>query len=137
MATAHDETTTDLELVREWYAAIARGDGERIQAALAADVEWHEAEGLPAGGTYRSPEAVMENVVGPLGSEWEDFDVNPDHFLDCGDRIVVLGEYSGTYTATGRDVEAPFAHVVDVDDGRIQRFDQYTDTVLFQRATEP
>lgn len=127
---------TDTEMVQDWYDALASGDGDRIQGALADDIEWNEAEGFPYGGTYRSPEAVMENVIGPLGAEWSGFEADPDQFLDCGERVVVLGTYRGTYDATRKSFEAPFAHVIEVRDGLFQRFDQFTDTVLVQRATE-
>jgi len=130
------EGQTDVAVVREWYDALANGDGDGIRGALAEDVEWNEAEGFPYGGTYHGPDAVMENVLGPLGTEWEGFEADPDRFLDCGERVVVLGTYRGTYGETGAAFEAPFAHVIAVEDGRFQRFDQYTDTALVQRAVE-
>lgn len=131
----HDEPTA-MKVVRDWYDALASGDAARVQGGLADSIEWNEAEGHPYGGIYHSPEAVIESVIGPLGEEWENFEADPHRFLDCDDSIVVLGTYRGAYTETGNEVEAPFAHVIDVHDGRIQRFDQYTDTVLFHDATE-
>jgi ketosteroid isomerase-like protein len=47
----------------------------------------------------------------PLAEEWGDFRPVPDEFVDGGDTIVALGRYSGTYKATGKLFEAPFAHV--------------------------
>jgi uncharacterized protein len=40
----------------------------------------------------------------------------------------MLARYDGTYLPTGNPVVEPTAHVWDVEDGRIVRFQQYVDT---------
>ena len=45
-----------------------------------------------------------------------------------GDRVVALGQYEGTHAETGREMVSHFAHVYEVRDGRIARFDQIADT---------
>jgi len=47
---------------------------------------------------------------------------------------VALGEYSGTYKATGTRFSAPFAHVWKLRGDRVVAFRQYTDTALVQKA---
>jgi uncharacterized protein len=42
--------------------------------------------------------------------------------------VVAVGHYRGTVRASGRPVEASFAHVLTIRDGRIARLDQITDT---------
>ncbi len=49
----------------------------------------------------------------------------------CAKRVVVLGTYTGRRKETGREVRAQFAHVWGVRDGRVVRFQQYTDTKQF------
>ena len=39
-----------------------------------------------------------------------------------GDTVVALGDYGGTYKATGKSFSAPFAHVWTLHDGKILRF---------------
>jgi ketosteroid isomerase-like protein len=39
--------------------------------------------------------------------------------------------YSGTYKSTGKHVRAQFAHIWSVREGRVVRFQQYTDTKQF------
>ena len=99
-------------------------------------IEWHEAEGFPYGGTYHGPNAVLNNVFMKLATEWEDFQVLPDEYIDGGDTIVVLGHYSGAYKETGKGMRSPFAHVWKIRNGKVCEFRQYTDTVLVQRAME-
>lgn len=72
-----------------------------------------------------------------LGTEWDGFAAIPSQFVAEGDTVVVLGEYSGAFRATGRAFRAPFAHVWKLRDGRVTTFTQITDTVLHRRAMEP
>jgi ketosteroid isomerase-like protein len=69
-----------------------------------------------------------------LGSEWDGFRAEPDEVLDAGDTVVGLGYYSGRYKATGKEFRAQFAHVFKLRDGKIVKFQQYTDTALVQAA---
>lgn len=124
------EMTSNLDIIQESYDAFARGDIESVVATFAADITWVEAEGGPYGGIYRGPADIVENVFGPLDEEWEDFRAEPNRFLDAGDTVVTTGTYAGTYVATGERFEAPFAHVWDLEDGDVVRFQQYVDTAL-------
>jgi ketosteroid isomerase-like protein len=59
-----------------------------------------------------------------------------DDFIVEGDRVVSLGAYDGVNKATGKALRAPFAHVWQVTDGKLARFDMYADTLLVHRAME-
>ena len=60
----------------------------------------------------------------------------PNELLESGDTVVALGEYSGTYNATGKSFKAPFAHVWRFGGTSITSFVQYTDTAVVQRALQ-
>jgi ketosteroid isomerase-like protein len=122
------------EIIRSVYTAFATGDVPGVVGAFDADIRWTEAEGFPYGGTYVGPDAVVTNVFARLGSEWEGFAAVPHAFVAEGDTVVALGDYSGTYKATGKTFSAPFAHVWTLSEGKITRFQQYTDTALVQAA---
>jgi ketosteroid isomerase-like protein len=124
----HSETIADL------YGAFARGDVPTVLAALGPNVIWKEAEGFPYGGTYIGADAVLQNVFMKLGSEWDGYTVAPQEYVASSDTVVALGEYSGTYKATGKSFRAPFAHVWKFGGDRIISFQQYTDTAVVQRA---
>lgn len=126
--------TSNLETIEGAYEAFARGDIEGVVAILDDDITWVEAAGGPYGGTYRGPEEVVQNVFAPLGTEWDEFIVDPSRLIDGGDTVVALGTYTGTYSETGKSVEADFAHVFDLEDGQVVRFQQYTDTTLINGA---
>lgn len=129
--------TENRERSQALYEAFGHGDIPTVLASLDPDVEWIEAEGGPYPGTSRSPDAVLQNVFMRLGTEWDGFTVTPHQFVASDDTVVMIGEYSGTYKATGKSIHIPVVHVWTLRDGKATRFVQHTDTVLFQRALEP
>jgi ketosteroid isomerase-like protein len=128
---------TSAELIRSWYEALARGDVPTVLGLLARDIAWTEAKGFPLAGTYQGPDAVLNEVLSRLGSEWEGFQAVPSEIIDGGEFIVVLGRYAGTYKETGKAMEADFAHVWTVQDGKAVRFRQYVDSALVEEALRP
>lgn len=127
---------SNLNKIKAVYDAFAKGDIPGVLEILSADIEWTEAEGFPYGGTYHGPKGVLEGVFMRLGAEWDGFAAVPHEFIDAGDTIVALGKYSGTYKATSKSFQADFAHVWKLRDGKAERFVQYVDTHLVQRALD-
>ena len=123
----------NVAVVQGLYEAFGRGDVPAVLGQMDQGIEWNEAENFIYAdrNPYVGPQAVLEGVFMRLGSEWEGFTVTPEEWLDAGDRIVVLGTYSGTHKATGRQVRAQFAHIWSVREGSVVRFQQYTDTKQF------
>jgi len=128
--------TDNLDVVRGVYGAFAAGDIPSVLAVLSPAVEWTEAEGGPYGGVSVGPQQVLENVFMKLGGEWDGYSAVPREFIAEGSTVVVLGEYAGTYKATGKSFRAPFAHVWKLKDGKAVSFHQYTDTALHQRPLQ-
>ena len=123
----------NVQIVRGLYEAFARGDVPTVLGQMDQSIEWNEAENFIYAdrNPYVGPQAVLEGVFMRFGSDWEGFTVTPEEWLDAGDRIVVLGTYSGTHKARGKQVRAQFAHIWSVREGRVVRFQQYTDTKQF------
>ena len=118
------------------YDAFAKGDVPRVLSFLSPEIEWIEAEGFPYAGTYRGPNAVLEGVFLRLGTEWEGYAAVPDEFIDAGDIVVVLGEYSGKFKATGKSFRANFAHIWTLREGKAVKFVQQTDTLKVHDARQ-
>ncbi len=124
----------NVEMVRAAYTAFEVGDVPTVLAALADDVEWTEAEGFPTAGTYRGHDAVVQGVFMPLVQEYDGFTVKPESFIGEGDTVISLGWYEGMYKATGKVARARFAHVWQVRDGKVARFEQIVDSATFDQA---
>ncbi len=69
-----------------------------------------------------------------LATEWDGFQAVPEEFLDAGDTVVALGRYKATHKGTGVSMNAQFAHIWRVKNGKIVGFQQYTDTAQAARA---
>ncbi|MFT4649643.1 MAG: ketosteroid isomerase-like protein [Glaciecola sp.] len=118
------------EIIQNLYTAFATGNVATVLGGLTPDVHWTEAQGGPYGGISVGPNAILENVFMKLGAEWESFSAVPADFVCEGDTVVGLGQYSGTYIATGKSFTAPFAHVWKLLDGKVTSFHQHTDTAV-------
>lgn len=127
---------SNLDVIRNTYQAFSVGDIPSVLGALAPTIRWTEAAGGPYGGVSIGPDAVLENVFMKLGGEWDGFAAVPSEFVAQGDTVVALGEYSGTYKATGKSFRAPFAHVWKLSDGKIACFEQYTDTAVHMQPLQ-
>jgi uncharacterized protein len=121
----------NVKVVKGIYDAFGKGDVPAVLAAMADDIEWHEAEGMPYGGVYHGGEAVAENVFGPITQDVADFTVTPEEFVASGDTVAVVGRYTGTGKSSGNGLDVPFVHVWDARGGKIARFRQFVDTAKF------
>ena len=126
----------NVKTVESMYAAFATGDIPTVLAGLDPKVEWWEAENFiyAEGNPYVGPQSVLQGVFMRLAMEWDGFAVAPAGVLDAGDTAIGHGYYSGTYKPTGKQVRAQFAHFFTLRDGKIVKFQQYTDTAQFKEA---
>jgi uncharacterized protein len=123
------------DVVRSFYDALGRGDVPGVLATLNDELEWTEAEHFPYyGGTWRTPQQIVDNLLIPLARDWDGFSAAAHEFIPSGERVVSLGTYAGTFKTTGRHMNTPYAHVWTVRNGRITRFDQFVDRLKVQEA---
>ena len=119
------------EVVRGIYDALGRGDTAGVLGAMADDIKWYEAEGMPYGGLYRGGAAIAQNVFGPITQDIPNFAVTPEQFIASGDTVAVVVRYTGTGKDTGKELDLPVVHVWDVRDGKLAQFRQFVDTAKF------
>ena len=120
-----------VEVVRGMYEAFGRGDVPAVLGAMAADIEWHEAEGMPYGGVYHGPDEVAQKVFGPQIEDIPDFALAPEELIASGDKVAAVVRYTGTGKATGKALNLLVVHVWDVRDGKIARFRQFADAAKY------
>ncbi|MHA6288523.1 nuclear transport factor 2 family protein [Maricaulis sp. CAU 1757] len=139
---AQDESaaasTGPREVAESMYAAFATGDVDRFVSLMHPDIVWNEAENYPYAdrNPYIGPDAVMEGVMGRTAEAWEGFAATPSEMIVEGDRVAVLGRYTGTYRATGEAINAQFVHVMTIEDGQAVSFQQFTDTWQVREAMQ-
>ena len=121
-------TMNNVDLVAGVYAAFGRGDVPKVLGAMHPQIQWTETAGYKYGGIFRGPQAVLENVFAKIQVDFESFSIDVERMIDAGDVVVVQAHYVGKGKATGKSVRAAVAHVLEVSDGKIVRFDQYVDS---------
>jgi uncharacterized protein len=126
--------SANLDLLRSTYEGLSGENATRLLAALTPDAEWVEAPGFPYAGTYVGAEAIVAGVFQRLATEWIDYRAEAHDYIEQGNRIAAFGFYSGTYKATGRFMQASFAHLYIFRDGKIARMVQYVDSHMVQQA---
>jgi ketosteroid isomerase-like protein len=126
--------TGHLDLIRRTYEGSSEENGRNLLAVLHPGVEWTEAEGFPYAGTYVGVDALTAGVFARLASEWIGYRAEVHTYLADGNRVAAFGVYSGTYKATGKTMRAAFAHLYEIQDGKIRRMTQYVDTAMVAKA---
>lgn len=122
--------TDTLAIARRLYDAFAARDPHAILDALTEDFAGQVSAGMPlaVGGRHDGREAMLREVWGPVFAAY-DLSVEAERYLASGEEtVVVLGHYRGIERATARRVDARFAHVLTVRDGRVGALEQITDT---------
>jgi len=125
---------TETEVVRSFYQKLKVGDAEGALSLLSSDIEWTTMWHYKVLG--RTPQHVAEGLFKPLMAEWSSFSFLATDFIAEGDTVVSLGTFVGSHGATGKEVEARYAHVWNINDGKIIRFRQYIDTLAVAQARQ-
>lgn len=125
------------EMMAGLYEAFGRGDVPVVLGAMDGQIHWHEAESnpyMPSGDAWVGPDAIVTNLFMKLGEDWDGFTVTPTSYHESADSVVVEGRYTGKHRGTGTSLDAQFCHVWSLRDGKITKFQQYTDTSQLRQA---
>jgi ketosteroid isomerase-like protein len=123
---------SNLDTVRASYDAFHRRDVDGILAALAPDVRWTHPDGMsPFGlGGTKNGHAEVVDFLKQAPKHVAELKLEPEEFLESGDRIVVFGRRRVT-GHTGRSAVLRFVHSWRFDAGRATDFEDYFDTAEF------
>jgi 2-(1,2-epoxy-1,2-dihydrophenyl)acetyl-CoA isomerase len=133
------DKVTPAGLARALYAALAAGDRAQLDALLHPEFTGRTAEGMPfgIGGDHSGPAATRRNGWGTIARHFE-ARAEPERFLDLADgSLLVTGRYRGHGKQGGAALDAAFAHLIAIDQGRIKSLEQFTDTARWHDAAGP
>ncbi len=124
---------TDVEMLREAYEALNEGNIEGAIAVLDEDAQWCEHSDLPEAGLYSGRDSIRTFLESFLES-WQDFHQETEELIPGDGRVLIMLRSRQRGKGSGIDVEAQYAHLWTMQDGRGVRVDAYFDRKEALRA---
>jgi uncharacterized protein len=128
-------TKENVQTVKNFFAAMGRGDRPGLLALSAEDIEWIiPGEDWPLAGTHRGHQGLADLLQ--RASEMETSFPDPPEFVGQGDRVLMIGFATGKVKATNRTFEDHFVFAMTVRNGKVTNIREYIDTQALARASE-
>jgi ketosteroid isomerase-like protein len=126
----------NIQVVKDFFAAIASGDKQRVLALVAEDIEWIvPGEDWPLAGTHRG-HAGLADVLKKASEEIETTYPKSPEFVTQGDRVLVVGVATGKIKATNKTFEDHWVFDITVRNSKLTKIREYIDTQALARASE-
>ena len=121
----------NVELVKQCYQNFAEGKVEEVLALFDPGIVWDECTSFPyisGDGIFIGPQAIVEGVFAQLPQHIDNFQVDIREMFGSGDKVAVVGYYTGTWKETGKVFKANASHTWTLKDGKATHFFQAVDT---------
>jgi ketosteroid isomerase-like protein len=129
-------TEKNVQTVRDFFAAIGRGDREGLLALVAEDIEWIiPGEDWPLAGTHRG-HAELADLLQKASEEIETTYPTPPEFVAQGDRVLAIGVATGKIKATNKPFTDDWVFDITVRNGKLTKIREYIDTQALARASQ-
>ena len=129
-------TQENVQIVKDFFAAMGSGDKQGLLALVAEDIEWIiPGENWPLAGTHRG-HAGLADLLQTATEMLEISYPEPAEFVAQGDRVLVVGFARGKVKATNRTFEDHFVFAITVRNGKVTKIREYVDTQALARASE-
>jgi ketosteroid isomerase-like protein len=116
----------NVERVREAMAAYNRSDFDAAVELFDAEIEWVFPPSMDAESCH-GPDEIKRHWRG-VDEAFDEFRVEPQEFLDGGERVAVRARFRGRGKASGAELdEEMFHHVFSFREGRIVRIEHLAD----------
>ncbi len=121
----------NVALLKQGYENFAEGNIEAVVAIMHHDIEWNESQGFPfikGEGISIGPESVVQDIFSQLPSHYDNFNIDIKELIGIGDKVVMVGYYTGNWKETGKEFRANAVHVWTVRNNEVTHFFQAVDT---------
>jgi ketosteroid isomerase-like protein len=127
---------TNLETVQKAYAAFGSGDVATLLSVFDPAIVWVNPgpAGLPYFGTHQGSDAVMRNVFGFLGENFQFEVFDPHTFFTSATQVVALLHMEAIVRRSGERLVQDTVHVFDFKAGKIARFQDFQNSYAMARA---
>lgn len=126
----------NIDLIKRLYEAFGKGDIDTIIDHLAGQFVWRfdAPSTIPFAGDFKTPDEVRRGFFGSLAETQKDQALKPEEFIAQGDNVVMIGRYSAVVTATNKRMDVPLVHVFTIQNGKVTRYLNFTDSGTIAEA---
>ena len=125
----------NVQTVKDFFAAMGRGDKQGLLALSAEDIEWIiPGENWPLAGTHRG-HAGLADLLQKASEMLEISYPEPPEFVAQGDRVLVVGVATGKIKATNKPFEDHWVFDINFRNGKLTKIREYIDTQALARAS--
>ena len=104
----------NVQVVKDFFAAMGSGDEQRLLSLVAKDIEWIiPGENWPLAGTHRG-HAGLADLLQKASETLETSYPKPPEFVAQGDRVLVIGFATGRVKATNKTFEDDWVFAITV-----------------------
>ena len=129
-------TEKNVQIVKDFFAAMGSGDKQGVLALSAEDIEWIiPGADWPLAGTHRG-HAGLADVLRKASATMEISSPEPPEFVAQGDRVLVVGFAGGKIKATNRTFEDHWVFAITVQNSKVTNIREYVDTQALARASQ-
>ena len=123
------------QVVKEFFAAMGRGDKQGLLALSAEDIEWViPGKDWPLAGTHRGHAGLTALLQ--KASQTVETSTEPSEYVAQGDRVLVVGVAKGKIKATIKPIKDDWIFAITVRNGKVANIREYIDTQALARASE-
>ena len=129
-------TQENVQVVKNFFAAMGSGDKQGLLALVAKDIEWIiPGENWPLAGTHRG-HAGLAATLQRASEEVEMTYPRPPEFVAQGNRVLAIGVAVGKIKATDKPFEDHWVFDITLQNGKLKSVREYIDTQALARASE-
>jgi hypothetical protein len=127
----------NVQIVKDFFAAIGRGDQQGLLALAADDIEWIlPGKDWPLAG-FRRGHAGLKDHFQAHDEGLETTFIEPREFVAQGDWVIVIGYARGRILATNKPFEDDWVFAIKVRNGKLSYIREYIDTQALAEASKP
>jgi len=128
-------TQENVQIVKDFFAAMGCGDKQGLLAISAEDIQWIIPGEWALAGTHRR-HAGLADLLQKASEMVETSYPEPPEFVAQGDRVLIVGFATGRVKATNRTFEDDWVFAITVRNGKVTHIREYIDTLTLARASE-
>jgi ketosteroid isomerase-like protein len=124
-------------IVKLAYENFGKGNIPGVIDLLSDNIAWviPEIKNYPPSGTHTGKEEVLK-FFESFGGLLDAVSFEPKNFYSDGNTVIVTGFYEFKVKSNGKSISSDWVEIFTIENGKIAKYEEYTDTAAFQNAFE-